>query len=105
MVPVDIYGQCCDLDAIRAACDRWGVPVLCDSAEALGASLRGRPAGLGARAAAFSFNGNKIITAGGGGALASEDGALIARARHLAAQAKEPAPHYQHEATGFTGIR
>ena len=102
VVPVDLYGQCCDLDAILAACDRWGVPVLCDSAEALGATLRGRPAGLGARAACFSFNGNKIVTAGGGGALASADAGLIARARHLSTQAKEAAPHYQHETTGFT---
>lgn len=102
VVPVDIFGQSCDLDAIRGLCDRWGVPVLCDSAEAMGATRRGRHAGLGARLAGFSFNGNKIVTAGGGGALASEDAGLIAEARHLAAQAKELAPHYQHETTGFS---
>lgn len=102
VVPVDLFGQSCDLDAITALCDRWGVPVLCDSAAALGASRRGRPAGQGARLAAFSFNGNKIVTTGGGGALASEDPVLIARARHLASQAKEPAAHYQHEVTGFS---
>ncbi|WP_426954760.1 DegT/DnrJ/EryC1/StrS family aminotransferase [Muricoccus radiodurans] len=103
VVPVDLYGQCADLDAIISVCDRWGVPVLSDSAEALGATQRGKPAGVGARLAAFSFNGNKIITAGGsGGALASSDPALIARARHLASQAKEPAPHYQHETTGHS---
>jgi dTDP-4-amino-4,6-dideoxygalactose transaminase len=101
VVPVDLFGQCADLAAIREACDRWGVPVLADSAASLGSSLRGRPAGHGARMAAFSFNGNKIVTAGGGGALASEDPAPIALARHLAAQAKETAAHYQHEATGF----
>ena len=105
VVPVDLFGQCCDLDAIAALCGRWGVPVLCDSAAALGASQRGRPAGRGARLAAFSFNGNKIVTTGGGGALASDDAGLIDRARHLASQAKEPAPHYQHETTGFSGIR
>jgi dTDP-4-amino-4,6-dideoxygalactose transaminase len=77
------------------------VPVLSDSAEGLGATQRGRPAGKGARAAAFSFNGNKIVTAGGGGALCSDDPALVAAARHLAAQAKAPAPHYQHETTGY----
>ena len=61
-----------------------------------------RPAGRpGARLAAFSFNGNKIVTTGGGGALASDDAGLIARARHLASQAKEPAAHYQHEVTGY----
>lgn len=102
VVPVDLFGQPCDLRTIAAICDRWGVPVLCDSAEALGATQRGRHAGRGARLAAFSFNGNKIITAGGGGALAAEDPTLIARARHLATQAKEPAAHFQHETTGFS---
>ncbi len=102
VVPVDIFGQSCDLDAILALCDRWGVPVLCDSAEALGATRRGRPAGQGARMAAFSFNGNKIVTAGGGGALASADAGLIAEARGLANQAKRPAPHYEHETTGYS---
>ncbi|MFC7475164.1 DegT/DnrJ/EryC1/StrS family aminotransferase [Dankookia sp. GCM10030260] len=102
VVPVDLFGQCCDLDAIVPLCGRWGVPVLCDSAAALGAALRGRHAGRGARLAAFSFNGNKIVTTGGGGALASDDAGLIARARHLAGQAKEPAAHYEHEVTGFT---
>jgi dTDP-4-amino-4,6-dideoxygalactose transaminase len=102
VVPVDLYGQCSDLATIRAICDRWGVPVLSDSAAGMGAMQHGQHAGMGAQLAAFSFNGNKIITAGGGGALASEDAALIARARHLAMQAKEPAPHYQHETTGFS---
>lgn len=102
VVPVDLYGQPCDLDAILSLCGRWGVPVLCDSAEALGARYRDRPVGKGAALAAFSFNGNKIITAGGGGALASDDPALIARARHLASQAKEATPHYQHETTGYS---
>lgn len=101
VVPVDLFGQPCDLDSITALCGRWGVPVLCDSAAALGATQRGRQAGRGARLAAFSFNGNKIVTTGGGGALASDDPALVARARHLAHQAREPAPHYQHETTGF----
>jgi dTDP-4-amino-4,6-dideoxygalactose transaminase len=102
VVPVDLYGQCCDLDAIVAACDRWGVKVMCDSAAALGALGRGsRHAGRGAPLAAFSFNGNKIVTTGGGGALAGEDPALLAAARTLAAQAREPAAHYQHETTGY----
>ena len=102
VVPVDLFGQCADLDAIRAVCDPWGVPVMSDSAEGLGGTLRGRAAGRGAWLAAYSFNGNKIITAGGGGALASEDPAPIALARRLACQAKEPAPHYQHETTGYS---
>lgn len=103
VVPVDLYGQCCDLDAIVAACERWGVPVMCDSAAAMGALARGDwHAGRGARLAAFSFNGNKIVTAGGGGALATDNPMLLARARSLAGQAREPAPHYEHETTGYT---
>lgn len=102
VVPVDLYGQCCDLEAIVAVCDRWGVPVLCDSAAAMGAMGRGGlHAGRGARLAAFSFNGNKIVTTGGGGVLAGNDPALLARARALAAQAREPGAHYQHETTGY----
>ena len=100
VVAVDIYGQAAELDAILAACDRWGVPVVSDSAEGLGATIRGRHAGRGALLATLSFNGNKIVTAGGGGALASDDPVLIGRARHLASHAKDPAPHYQHSATG-----
>lgn len=102
VVPVDLFGQCAELAAIGPLCERWGVAVLSDSAEALGATQHGRKAGQGARLAAFSFNGNKIITAGGGGALASADAGLIAQARGLANQAKQPAPHYQHETTGFS---
>lgn len=101
VVPADLYGQPSDMPAIREACDAWGVPILSDSACALGATQHGRPAGHGAQLVALSFNGNKIVTAGGGGALLSQDGALIARARALASQAKEPAVHYQHETTGF----
>lgn len=102
VVAVDIYGQAADLDAILAACGRWGVPVVSDSAEGLGATIRGRPAGRGALLAAYSFNGNKIVTAGGGGGLCAEDPVLLGRARHLAAQAKDPAPHYQHSTTGHS---
>lgn len=102
VVPVDLYGQCADLPAIIAVCERWGVAVLSDSACAMGALGRGGAhAGRGARLAAFSFNGNKIVTTGGGGALASDDPALIERARALAGQAREAAAHYQHETTGY----
>ncbi len=101
VVPVDLFGQPADIPAIREACDLWGVPVLSDSAEAMGAMLGNGHAGQGARAAVFSFNGNKIITCGGGGALASDDARLIETARRLAAHAREDAVHYQHETTGY----
>ena len=101
IVPADLYGQCCDIDAIRAVADAHGVPVILDSAEEVGASLNGRPAGQGAMAAAYSFNGNKIVTTGGGGMLASDDPALIGRARYLATAARQPAIHYEHAEVGF----
>lgn len=101
VVAVDIYGQCADLDALRAICDPHGVPVLIDAAESAGATYKGRHAGRGAAAAAFSFNGNKIITTGGGGMVASDDAKIVAEARHLSQQAREPVPHYQHEVLGY----
>lgn len=101
IVAVDVFGQSADLDAIRDAADRYEVPVLEDAAEALGADYRGRPVGASAWASVFSFNGNKMLTAGGGGVLCSDDGELLERARHLATQARDPAPHYEHTAVGF----
>ncbi|ADL00079.1 DegT/DnrJ/EryC1/StrS family aminotransferase [Brevundimonas subvibrioides] len=101
IVPADLYGQGCDIGAIGAVAASHGVPVILDSAEAVGAMVGGRHAGHGASAAGFSFNGNKIITTGGGGMLASDDGALIARARSLAAAARIPAVHYEHAEVGF----
>lgn len=100
VVTVDLYGQCADYDRITAACAAHGVPLVEDAAEALGATYRGRPAGAFGVASAFSFNGNKIITTSGGGMLASDDAAFVARARHLATQAREPAPHYEHAEIG-----
>jgi dTDP-4-amino-4,6-dideoxygalactose transaminase len=101
VLPTDLYGQSCDLDAISAVCARYDVPVVADSAEALGARYKGRSVGAGARAAAFSFNGNKIITTSGGGMLASDDLNLVDRARFLSQQARDPAPHYQHSTIGY----
>jgi dTDP-4-amino-4,6-dideoxygalactose transaminase len=101
LIAVDLYGQCCDYARITAACEHYGVPLVEDAAEALGASYRGRPAGRFGCCAAFSFNGNKIITTSGGGMLVSQSRMLVDHARHLAAQAREPAPHYQHTKVGF----
>ena len=101
VIVVDLYGQCADYDSINVICDRFKVPIVEDAAEALGATYKGRPAGSFGKVGVFSFNGNKIITTSGGGMLVSEDGALIDRARHLATQARDPAPHYQHSEIGF----
>ncbi len=101
VIPTDIYGQSCDLDRIVALCDVHGVPVIADSAEAMGTRYRSRHAGDGARVAIYSFNGNKIITASNGGMLASHDRALVDRARYLATQARESVSHYEHKAVGF----
>ena len=101
VIVADIYGQCADYDAINSICAGYGIPVIADSAEALGATYKGRSAGAGARAAIYSFNGNKIITTSGGGMLASEDKALIEQARFLSQQARDPAPHYEHTQIGY----
>ncbi|MDH4067294.1 MAG: aminotransferase class I/II-fold pyridoxal phosphate-dependent enzyme, partial [Acidobacteriota bacterium] len=100
-VVVDLYGQSADWQPIEEICGRFGVPILEDAAEALGATCRGRPVGGFGRLAAFSFNGNKIITTSGGGMLVSNDDKLIERARFLAAQARDPAPHYEHSELGY----
>lgn len=101
VVPTDLYGQSCDLDALIALCSPYGVAVVTDSAEAVGSRYRDRAAGKGAAAAAYSFNGNKIITTSGGGMLASDNRKLVAQARFLAQQARDPAPHYQHSTLGY----
>jgi dTDP-4-amino-4,6-dideoxygalactose transaminase len=101
VIAVDLYGQCCDYARIAAICERHGVPLIEDAAEALGATCGAQRAGAFGRCAAFSFNGNKIITTSGGGMLVSHDRTVIERARHLATQARDPAPHYEHSETGF----
>ena len=100
-VVVDLYGQCADYDRIVPILEAHGVPLLEDAAEAIGAASLGRPAGSFGVAAALSFNGNKLITTSGGGALVCDDADLARRYRHLATQAREPAPHYEHVEIGF----
>jgi dTDP-4-amino-4,6-dideoxygalactose transaminase len=101
VIAVHLYGQSADLDPIMASCRRYGVTLIEDAAEALGATYRGRAPGTFGRFGVFSFNGNKIITTSGGGMLVSEDAAAIAHARRLATQARDPAPHYEHSEIGF----
>lgn len=129
IVPTDLYGQCADYARIYEICSRYGVPVIVDAAEAMGAKyltqrredaktpenkkidflgeLGGLArdnavhAGFGATAAVFSFNGNKIMTTSGGGMLASVDKELIEHTRFLSQQARDPFPHYEHTEIGY----
>ena len=101
VVAVDLYGQCCDYDALISICSRRGVMLVQDAAESLGASYRNAPAGRQAEIAAFSFNGNKVITTSGGGMLVSRNADWIAHARKLSTQAREPGAHYEHTEIGF----
>lgn len=101
VVVVDLYGQTADYDRIERACERYEIPLIEDAAEALGARYRSRAAGGMGKMGVFSFNGNKIITTSGGGMLVSNTTELIERARFLASQARQPAPHYQHSEIGF----
>jgi dTDP-4-amino-4,6-dideoxygalactose transaminase len=100
-VVVDLYGQCADYNPILAACKKYGVPIIEDAAEALGATYNGTFAGKFGEMGVFSFNGNKVITTSGGGMLVSDNEEHIKRARFLSAQARDPAPHYQHSHIGY----
>ncbi len=101
VVVVDLYGQCADYDRLLPMCAEHGIPVIEDAAESLGASCGGRPAGSFGTVAVLSFNGNKIITTSGGGMLVTDDQGVAAHTRHLATQARDPAPHYEHSEIGY----
>ena len=101
VVLVHLYGQSADLEPILKACDRYKVPLIEDAAESLGATYKRRSPGTFGKIGIFSFNGNKIITTSGGGMLVSEDKELVSKARFLATQARDPAPHYQHSEIGY----
>jgi dTDP-4-amino-4,6-dideoxygalactose transaminase len=101
VVPVDLLGRCANYTAVASVCGTFGVPVLADAAESLGASHAGRPAGSFGRLAALSFNGNKIMTTGGGGILLTDDPGTAEHARYLSTQARRPAVHYEHVEIGF----
>lgn len=101
VIPVHLYGMPAKMDQIMAVAERYGVPVVEDAAEALGSSLGGKPLGTFGDLAVLSFNGNKIITTSGGGALVSRNARWIEKARYLATQARDPAPHYQHSELGY----
>jgi dTDP-4-amino-4,6-dideoxygalactose transaminase len=101
IVPVDLLGKAVDYTAILAIADEFGVPVLADAAESLGAVHAGRPAGSFGRASVVSFNGNKIMTTSGGGMLLTDDEAFAQHVRYLATQARQPVVHYEHTDIGF----
>jgi dTDP-4-amino-4,6-dideoxygalactose transaminase len=101
VIVVHLYGQSADLHPICATCQQYGVPLIEDACEALGATYHGRAAGTIGTVGVYSFNGNKILTTSGGGILISRDESLTAHIRKLAAQARDHAPHYEHSEIGY----
>ena len=101
IVTVDLFGRTCDYDSILPVAAEFGVPVLVDAAEALGATYKGQPAGSMGDAAVFSFNGNKIITTSGGGMFVSDRKQLVEKVRHWSTQSREDFPWYEHNEIGY----
>ncbi|WP_088012695.1 DegT/DnrJ/EryC1/StrS family aminotransferase [Gottfriedia acidiceleris] len=101
VIVVNLYGQSAKMDEILSICNQYEVPIVEDAAESLGSMYKGRASGTLGNLGIYSFNGNKIITTSGGGALVSDNKELIQKARFLATQARDPAPYYQHSESGF----
>ena len=101
VIIVNLYGQSAKMDELLSLCHHYKVPVIEDAAESLGARYKGKASGTFGEFGVYSFNGNKIITTSGGGMLISNDVEALKKARFLATQARDPAPHYQHSVTGF----
>ena len=101
VILVHLYGQSADIEPILQVCDQYNIPLIEDAAEALGATYKGLSPGTFGRVGIYSFNGNKIITTSGGGMLVSDDDKLVMKAKFLATQARDPAPHYQHSEIGY----
>lgn len=101
LVAVHLYGQSANLAPLLEICDQFGITLIEDAAEALGGKYHGRSVGTWGKLGFFSFNGNKVITTSGGGMLVSDDRNLIAHARKLSTQARDPAPHYEHSEVGY----
>lgn len=100
VVSVDVYGSVADGTRLVELCAEYGVPLVEDAAEAVGARRDGLAAGRFGRVGIYSFNGNKVVTTGGGGALLSDDAALVERVRHLSTQARHPVARYEHHQLG-----
>lgn len=101
MVVVHLYGMPAQMDRILALSKKYEIPLIEDAAEALGSHYQGKKMGTFGEMGILSFNGNKIITTSGGGALLSENEEYISKSRFLATQARDPAPHYQHSQIGY----
>ena len=101
IIVVHLYGMPAKMPEIMEISQKYSIPVIEDAAEALGSSIKGKPCGSFGDFGVLSFNGNKIITTSGGGALLSNNSDAIAKARFLATQAKDQAPHYQHSEIGY----
>jgi dTDP-4-amino-4,6-dideoxygalactose transaminase len=101
IIPVHLYGMPAKMVEILSIANKYGVPVIEDAAEALGSNIDNKPCGSFGEFGVLSFNGNKIITTSGGGALLSENAEMIEKARFLATQARDSAPHYQHSQIGY----
>ncbi|MCG7753871.1 aminotransferase class I/II-fold pyridoxal phosphate-dependent enzyme [Flavihumibacter cheonanensis] len=101
IIPVHLYGMPAKMDEILIIAKKYQIPIIEDAAEALGSTYNQNPCGGFGHFGVLSFNGNKIITTSGGGALISNDNSTIQKARYLATQARDPAPHYQHSEIGY----
>lgn len=101
VIVVNLYGQSSDMDAILEICKGYGVPLIEDAAESLGATYKGKASGTLGKYGIYSFNGNKIITTSGGGMLVSDDMEALEKVRFWASQARDPAIHYQHSRIGY----
>jgi len=101
IIPVHLYGMPAMLRELVAIADRYQIPLIEDAAESLGSSIEGRSTGTVGDFGVLSFNGNKIITTSGGGALLTRNERMADQARFLASQARDPAPHYEHSTLGY----
>lgn len=101
VIVVNLYGQSAKMKEILEICNSYGIPIIEDAAESLGATYQGKASGTFGKFGIYSFNGNKIITTSGGGMLITNDVEAAKKARFLAAQARDSAPHYQHSQIGF----
>lgn len=101
VIPVHLYGMPANIERIRSICEEYGIPMIEDAAESLGSTVNGKACGSFGHFGVLSFNGNKIITTSGGGALVSDDLEALEFVRFLSTQARDKAPHYQHSHIGF----